>query len=138
MNLGNDNALWLLFMVPGLLLPAYIWCFWRKTQALRVLASIDMLKKINSSVSIKKQIVKSLMLVIAFIIIVIALTEPKWNPQAQKIKRKGRDIVILLDTSRSMLAEDIKPNRLERAKIAIIDLMAVSYTHLTLPTSDLV
>jgi Ca-activated chloride channel family protein len=123
MNLGNDNALWLLFVVPAILLPAYIWCFWRKAQALRVLASIDMLKKINNTVSIKKQIVKSLMLVIAFIIIVIALTEPKWNPQAQKIKRKGRDIVILLDTSRSMLAEDIKPNRLERAKIAITDLM---------------
>ncbi len=123
MNLGNDNALWLLFAVPAILLPAYIWCFWRKAQALRVLASIDMLKKINSTVSIKKQIVKSLMLVIAFIIIVIALTEPKWNPQSRKIKRKGRDIVILLDTSRSMLAEDIKPNRLERAKIAITDLM---------------
>lgn len=123
MNLGNDSALWLLFAVPAILLPAYIWCFWRKAQALKVLASIDMLKKINSTVSIKKQIVKSLMLIIAFIIIVIALTEPKWNPQAQKIKRKGRDIVILLDTSRSMLAEDIKPNRLERAKIAITDLM---------------
>ena len=123
MNLGNDNALWLLFVVPAILLPAYIWCFWRKTQALKVLASIKMLKKINRSVSIKKQIVKSLMLVVAFIIIVIALTEPQWNPQAHKIKRKGRDIVILLDTSRSMLAEDIKPNRLERAKIAITDLM---------------
>jgi len=123
MNLGNDNALWLLFAVPAILLPAYIWCFWRKAQALKVLASIDMLKKINSTVSIKKQIVKSLMLIIAFIIIVIALTEPKWNPKPQKIKRKGRDIVILLDTSRSMLAEDIKPNRLERAKIAITDLM---------------
>ncbi|MHC4721657.1 MAG: VWA domain-containing protein [Planctomycetota bacterium] len=123
MNLGNDNALWLLFVVPAILLPTYIWCFWRKAQALRVLASIDMLKKINSTVSIKKQIVKSLMLIIAFIIIVIALTEPQWNPQPQKIKRKGRDIVILLDTSRSMLAEDIKPNRLERAKIAITDLM---------------
>ncbi len=123
MNLGNDSALWLLFAVPAILLPAYIWCFWRKGQALKVLASFEMLKKINSTVSIKKQIVKSFMLVTAFIIIVIALTEPKWNPQAQKIKRKGRDIAILLDTSRSMLAEDIKPNRLDRAKIAITDLM---------------
>ncbi|MHC4621668.1 MAG: VWA domain-containing protein, partial [Planctomycetota bacterium] len=52
-----------------------------------------------------------------------ALTEPKWNPQAQRIIRKGRDVVILLDTSRSMLAEDIKPNRLEHSKIAIGDLL---------------
>jgi len=122
-NLGNDKALWLLFVVPAVLLPVYIWCFWQKSRALKILASIDMLKKINRSVSIKKQIAKSLILIVAFICIVTALTEPKWNPRPQKIKRRGRDIVILLDTSRSMLAEDIKPNRLERAKIAITDLM---------------
>jgi len=123
MNLGNDKALWLLFSVPVVLLPAYIWCFWRKANTLRILASNEMLKKINISVSLKKQILKALLLITAFISIVTALTEPKWNPQAQKIKREGRDVVILLDTSRSMLAEDIKPNRLERAKIAITDLM---------------
>jgi len=123
MNLGNDRALWLLFIVPGLLLPAYIWCFWQKAKTLRILACNEMLKKINISVSLKKQIFKAFLLILAFVSIVIALTEPKWNPQAQRIKRQGRDICILLDTSRSMLAEDIKPNRLERSKIAIRDLL---------------
>jgi Ca-activated chloride channel family protein len=55
----------------------------------------------------------------------VALTEPKWNPQPQQIRREGRDVVVLLDTSRSMLAEDIKPNRLERSKLAISDLLEV-------------
>jgi len=82
-----------------------------------------MLKKINVSVSLKKQIFKSLLLIAGFISIAIALTEPQWNPQAQRIKRHGRDVCILLDTSRSMLAEDIKPNRLERSRIAIRDLL---------------
>lgn len=123
MNLGNDKALWLLFTVPVVLVPAYLWCFWRKAKTLRILANSEMLRKINTSVSLKKQIFKAFLLVAAFISIVAALTEPKWNPQAQKIKRKGRDVVILLDTSRSMLAEDIKPSRLERSKIAITDLM---------------
>ncbi len=123
MNLGNDRALWLLFVVPVVLLPAYIWCFWQKAKSLRILACNEMLKKINVSVSLKKQIFKALLLIAGFISIVIALTEPKWNPQAQRIKRQGRDVCILLDTSRSMLAEDIKPNRLERSKIAIRDLM---------------
>src|SRR4030042_2368513 len=118
MNLGNDKALWFLFAVPAVLLPVYIWCFWQKARALRVLASNEMLKKINNAVSLKKQIFKSLLVLAAFTSIVVALTEPKWNPQAQKIKRRGRDICILLDTSRSMLAEDIKPSRLERSKIA--------------------
>jgi len=123
MNLGNDIALWLLFTVPVILVPAYIWCFWRKAQTLKILASADMLKKINVSVSLKKQIFKALLLLSAFVITVIALTQPRWNPRTQKIKRMGRDVCILLDTSRSMLAEDIKPSRLERSKIAISDLM---------------
>jgi Ca-activated chloride channel family protein len=123
MNLGNDRALWFLFAVPAVLLPVYIWCFWQKARALRVLASSEMLKKINNSVSLKKQIFKALLLMGSFVSIVAALTEPKWNPQAQKIRRTGRDICILLDTSRSMLAEDIKPSRLERSKIAIADLL---------------
>ena len=38
MNLGNDRALWLLFAVPAVLLPAYIWCFWQKSKALKILA----------------------------------------------------------------------------------------------------
>lgn len=123
MNLGNDKALWLLFIVPVVLVPAYIWYFWRKARALKVLASSEMLKKINVSVSLNKQIFKAFLLIVAFISIVLALTEPRWNPQTQKISRKGRDVCILLDTSRSMLAEDIKPSRLERSKIAIRDLL---------------
>ena len=123
MNLGNDKALWFLFAVPAVLLPVYIWCFWQKARALRVLASSEMLKKINNTVSLKKQMFKALLLLAAFVSIAVALTEPKWNPQTQKIKRQGRDICILLDTSRSMLAEDIKPSRLERSKIAISDLL---------------
>jgi len=123
MNLGNDKALWLLFAVPAVLLPVYIWCFWQKARALKILASSETLSKINNSVSLKKQLFKAALLVAAFVSIVVALTEPKWNPQARKIKRRGRDICILLDTSRSMLAEDIKPSRLERSKIAVADLL---------------
>lgn len=123
MNLGNDKALWLLFIVPAGLLPMYVWCFWQKAKGLRILACNEMLKNINFSVSLKKQIFKAVLLMAGFVSIVIALTEPKWNPQSQKIKRQGRDVCILLDTSRSMLAEDIRPNRLERSKIAIRDLL---------------
>lgn len=125
MNLGNDNALWLLFLVPLALVPAYVWCFWRKARTLRILASNEMLSRINNTVSLKKQVLKAGLLIAAFASIVVALTEPKWNPQPQQIQRKGRDVVILLDTSKSMLAEDVTPNRLERSRIAISDLLEV-------------
>jgi Ca-activated chloride channel family protein len=123
MDLGNTKALWLLFIVPAVLGPLYFWCFWCKARMLKVLASNEMLKKINAAVSLKKQMLKSLLLIVGFVSIVVALTEPRWNPQSEQIKRKGRDICILLDTSRSMLAEDIKPSRLERSRIAIGDLL---------------
>ena len=123
MILGHEKALWFLFAVLFVLVPAYIWCFTRKRQMLKVLAQAELLNKINQSVSFKKQIFKAVLLIVGFVCIIIALTEPKWNPRPKKVKRSGRDIVILLDTSRSMLAEDISPSRLGRAKIAINDLM---------------
>lgn len=51
--------------------------------------------------------------------VVIALARPQWNPRPHDIERRGRDLVIVLDVSRSMLAADIFPNRLEMARIAI-------------------
>lgn len=123
MRFGNYDALWILFALVIVILPAYIWNFWRKGRALKVLASMDILKRINASVSLSRQVFKAIVLMVAFVFIVIALSRPMWNPKPREVKRKGRDVVILLDVSRSMLADDIKPNRLERARIAIKDMM---------------
>lgn len=122
---GNEKALWLLFLVPTVLLPVLWWCFYRKQRALKSFADAGLLEKINPSMSLSRQAFKALMLIIAFVFIVIALTEPAWNPKPVEVKRQGRDVAVLLDVSRSMLACDIKPSRLERAKLAIRDLLAV-------------
>jgi Ca-activated chloride channel family protein len=53
--------------------------------------------------------------------IVVALARPAWNRSAQEVTRRGRDVVFLIDVSRSMLADDLRPNRLERAKLAVQD-----------------
>lgn len=123
--LGNEKALWLLFLIPLVVVPAYVWCFYKKNRALKVFADSELLGKLNAGRSAGKQVLKAVMMIFAFGFIVIALTEPAWNPKPVEIKRKGRDVVILLDVSRSMLAEDIKPSRLERAKLAIKDLLEV-------------
>lgn len=122
-RLVNDQMLWLLFAVVFVLVPVYIWNFISRKKALKKLADINLLSHINNQSSVSKQLFKALLLIFAFIAIVIALTQPGWNPKPQKMTRKGRDVVILLDTSRSMLAADLPPSRLERAKIAISDLM---------------
>jgi Ca-activated chloride channel family protein len=107
------------------LVPAYAWSFYRKTAALRALAERPLLARLAGGASVPRQAIKAALAVLAFLCIVVALTEPKWNPQPQQVRRRGRDVVILLDTSRSMLAEDMRPNRLESAKIAISDLLEV-------------
>jgi len=125
MELGNDKVIWLLFVVPLVLVPAYLWSFWRKRQALAAFAESGTLGRINASVSIGRQVLKAAMLTAGFAFIAIALMEPKWNPRPLEIKRQGRDVAILVDTSRSMLGEDLRPNRLEAAKLAIMDLLEV-------------
>ncbi|HEY5620964.1 MAG TPA: VWA domain-containing protein, partial [Pontiella sp.] len=57
----------------------------------------------------------------AILLIVLALARPAWNLQEHALQESGRDVIFLLDVSRSMLAEDLHPNRLENAKIAILD-----------------
>ena len=123
MQFKQYDAFYALFILVFPVIPVYVWCFWRKQRTLILLAQADLLKTINPSASPTRQIFKSFLLIFAFVAIVLALTRPVWNPTPREVKRKGRDVVILLDTSRSMLAEDIKPNRLERAKLAIGDLM---------------
>jgi len=59
----------------------------------------------------------------AFIFSVLALIRPQWGFQWQEVKRQGIDILVVIDTSKSMLTQDVKPNRLERTKFAVQDLL---------------
>lgn len=68
-----------------------------------------------------RPLVEHTLLFVALGLIVVALARPAWQQKPTTIKREGRDVVFVLDVSRSMLAEDLAPNRLERAKLAITD-----------------
>ena len=58
---------------------------------------------------------------VGYAALVVAVARPGWESQATTLERRGRDVVFVVDVSRSMLAEDLAPNRLERAKLAILD-----------------
>ena len=81
------------------------------------------LESIIPGYSLKRKYVKKILLILSLVFIVIALAGPLVGFRWEKIQQKGVDIMICLDCSRSMLAEDIKPDRLERAKHEIIDLL---------------
>lgn len=119
----NVDYLILLFAIAVIIIPAYCWSFYRKRKMLRAFSEEKFVRQLNADVSVSRQVLKAILLIVVFTLLVVALCRPRWNPKIKQIHRQGRDVVILLDVSRSMLAEDIKPNRLERAKIAISDLV---------------
>lgn len=116
--------MWLLWSLP-FLAAFYGYSFTRKGRVLKQFAAVELLRKINPQVSIRRQLSKAFLLLLSAGSVVVALTQPGWNPRPEKIARRGRNIVVLMDVSRSMLAEDLYPNRLEHAKLAVGDLLDV-------------
>jgi Ca-activated chloride channel family protein len=116
--------LWFIFLVPALAL-LYAYAFYQKRRALRAFASIPALNVISSSVSRPKQMVKAGLVLLSMVFIVLTLMRPWGDPRRETLRRRGRDVVFLLDVSRSMLAADLRPNRLDRAKLVIQDVLKI-------------
>jgi len=119
-KLQNIHMLYLLWLVP-LLVIAYVYAGQKRRTALRQFIDVGLLDRIAITVSIARRQWKAALLVMATVFLILAMTRPGWNPRPETIQRRGRDVVFLLDVSKSMLAEDLVPNRLERAKLAIRD-----------------
>lgn len=75
------------------------------------------------NISKGKPVIKFILLILALVLLVIGLVNPQVGSKLEKVKREGIDLMLVLDVSNSMLAEDIKPNRLERSKMAISQLI---------------
>ncbi len=94
----------------------------RKRQLeLQKFVSAHLLGKLCGNVSPDRRLIKKVLLLAAIACCFVALARPQYGFQWIDVKRKGIDILFAVDTSKSMLAEDISPNRLERAKFAILD-----------------
>jgi Ca-activated chloride channel homolog len=114
----------LLWLVPALL-ALYIYAFARKRQALAEFLDVVLTPRLVPTLSRVRQWCKALCLIGAVGCLVLALMQPQWGQEWQEVQRQGRDLMIVLDVSRSMLAEDVVPNRLARAKSDIKDLVQV-------------
>ncbi len=122
MKFGNLYYFHLLWLVPALVV-FFIYSFRAKDKAIEAFCGWRLAGRLMPHVSRRKQKLKAALLVAAVLFMSIALTAPKWGFHWEDVSRRGVDIVIALDVSRSMLAEDIKPSRLERAKREITDLL---------------
>ncbi len=119
-KLNNVEMLLLLWAIPALL-GLYLYAAHKRKQAYAAFAHTDLLPRLTASVSVVRRRWKSVGVFIAVAFIVLALSRPAWNPKPKTVSRQGRDVVFILDVSKSMLAEDLAPNRLERAKLSIRD-----------------
>ena len=114
MNFANQYVLFFLLLVPALAV-FFIFSFRAKKKALRAFAEDKLLDKISSANPFLQKL-KVLMLLLALFFIIISLARPQFGSKLVEIKQKASDVVIAVDVSKSMLAEDIKPNRLDKAK----------------------
>ena len=119
---AHPHFLYLLNLVPVLIV-LYWFAFRAKRRAMERFGKSELLEKLTRSVSRKKQVWKAVLITLAFTGLILAFARPQLGTRMRTVEREGQDILIALDVSLSMLAEDIKPNRLEKAKHEIASLI---------------
>ncbi len=121
MQFGQPNLLWWLAMVPVLAV-FLVWAFRSRRRALAEFAAVADRLAGNIRPVVRRW--KVVLLVTGISFVVLALAQPRWGFEWRQVKRKGVDVFVLLDVSKSMLTEDVQPNRLTQAKFAVEDLLA--------------
>lgn len=116
------QLLWLLALVPAAA-GFFVWALRQRRAALQRFAEARLLSALVPDLDQRRQGRRAVLLIVALALVLVALSGPRWGFHWEEVHREGVDIVVALDTSRSMLAEDVKPNRLARAKLAVEDLV---------------
>jgi Ca-activated chloride channel homolog len=118
----NINYLYLLFSVVPLLL--IIWYFYKTNLTLmQKTADPELMQLMIPGFKKKSGLIKNIIFILLVIISIIALANPQWSNKRTKVKSQASDIIIALDISQSMLSSDISPNRLEKTKKVIEELI---------------
>lgn len=116
------------FLLALLLLPAMglfiLWIGNQQQSSLARLGDVKLIKKLSDNINWRGRTWRKVLWLLALGTLIFALARPQWGSETREIEQEGLQVIVALDVSQSMLAEDIKPNRLERAKLEISDLMA--------------
>ena len=116
-----DMLIWL-WVVIGLVF-FLMWANQHRTKILQSFTQEHLLEDIAFHFDPKKARYKNILITAVALFSILALLRPQWGFRWQEVKRQGIDILVLIDTSKSMLTQDVKPNRLERTKFAVLDLL---------------
>ncbi len=105
----------LLAIIPGMVV-IFLLVLWWKKRTQKKFSDLNLLQRLAPNSSVFKSTLKLIVLLIGIAFLIISLVNPKMGTKLKTVKREGVDVVFALDVSKSMLAEDIAPNRLEKAK----------------------
>ncbi len=114
-QLEENIWLWAFIIIPMMLI-IYLWTYFWKKRIQKGFGSSIVLKRLSPDLSFFKSTLKFVVLCLAISALIIGLVNPKIGTKLETIKREGVDIVFAIDVSKSMLAEDVAPNRLEKSK----------------------
>ena len=118
-----------LWILAGAVLSLLLWFLWgyfeaKRTLQLQRFVAAPLLKQLTPNISSSRRLFKKILLLTAVFCCFVALARPQYGYRWVEVKHKGIDILFALDTSKSMLVEDIRPNRLERSKLAVMDFVS--------------
>ncbi|MBI4384201.1 MAG: VWA domain-containing protein [Nitrospinae bacterium] len=122
MRFGRPEYLHFLWTIVPLAL-FLIWAARRKRRALARFCSPQILGKLLDERCFQKQRTKAVLTVLAIAAMIVALAQPRWGSKWEELRQEGVDLVVAMDVSNSMLAADVKPDRLTRARRKVADLL---------------
>ena len=115
---GNIEYLWALLLIPVFTV-IFIWSRILRKKALRKFGNLSLISELMPFSSQSRPVLKFIILMLALAFFITGMARPQFGSKLKTVKREGVELIIALDVSNSMMAEDIEPNRLERAKMAI-------------------
>ncbi len=118
MSFNYPEIFWLLAFLPAIFVVSMLLDLKMRRARSRFVCP-ELYETLTRSVSIKKRKIRKVLYSLGLIFLVLALTGPRFGTKTEIVKRMGVDIIVAIDTSFSMLAEDIKPNRMDQAKYEI-------------------
>jgi Ca-activated chloride channel family protein len=128
MRCGNGNILWLLLVIPPALAVFFWWSSRVRQRLLTQFVEARLLSQLTAGISLRRRKLSHALLILAAAFLIGALARPQLGFDLQEVEQRGLDIVVAIDTSKSMLTTDIAPDRLERAKLAALELMQKAAT----------
>ncbi|HSW46664.1 MAG TPA: VWA domain-containing protein [Phycisphaerae bacterium] len=122
-SLFSLHLLWVVLVLAGVV----VYGFARRRRLLERFASADLVGFLTARVSPARRRTKAVLVLAALAFLVLAMIDPRWGVYYEEVPRRGIDIMFALDVSRSMLAGDLAPNRLQRARQYIGDVVALCH-----------